>query len=173
MNSPSNPTHSKLLEFFSMQLQDIYWAETKLIKTLPKLRDAATSPTLRQAFDDHYQQTKIHASRLESVFELIGEESKMQKCPAMAGIAEEGLDLIDETNSGTAQRDVALIFAGQKAEHYEIATYGGLVTLAKTLGLEQAATLLAQTLEEEKETDALLSRIAETSINYQAAQEPA
>jgi ferritin-like metal-binding protein YciE len=90
----------------------------------------------------------------------------------MAGIVDEGEDIIDDTEEGTAQRDVGLIFAGQKAEHYEIATYGGMVTLAKTLGYNDAADLLGQTLAEEKEADALLTQIAENNVNYQASTEP-
>ena len=93
------------------------------------------------------------------------------KCPAMAGIVSEGEEIIDDTDAGSAQRDVGLIFAGQKAEHYEIATYGGMVTLAKTLGYQEAADILAQTLAEEKEADELLTSIAENDINYQASTE--
>lgn len=90
----------------------------------------------------------------------------------MAGIADEGSDLIDETEEGTAQRDVGLIFAGQKAEHYEIATYGGLATLANTLGYDEVKSILGQTLQEEKQADELLTQIAESGINYQAGTEP-
>ena len=163
---------SKLKSFFIDGLQDIYWAEKKLVKTLPKLQEAATSTQLKTAFSDHLEQTKNHVKRLEKVFDLIGEPSNTKKCHAMAGIADEGNDLIDETEEGTAQRDVALIFAGQKAEHYEIATYGGLKQLAKTLGYSEAAEVLDQTLAEEKEADVLLTEIAENGINYQASQEP-
>lgn len=165
-------THSKLQEFFRKQLEDIYWAEKKLVKVLPKLQEAATTEKLKGAFRDHLSQTRNHVTRLENVFEIIGQEAKATKCPAMAGITEEGEEIIDETESGTAQRDAALIFAGQKAEHYEIATYGGLVTLAKTLGYNDAAEVLGQTLAEEKEADALLTQIAEHDINYKAAREP-
>src|SRR3954470_12265279 len=154
---------SKLHQFFLQQLQDVYWAEKKLVKTLPKLSDAATSQRLKQAFNDHLEQTINHVTRLENVFRLLGEEPKALKCPAMAGIVDEGADIIDETDDGSAQRDVGLIFAAQKAEHYEIATYGGLVQLAKTLGFTDAANVLAQTLSEEKEADALLTQIAENS----------
>lgn len=169
--TPSTAADSKLQEFFVDQLQDIYWAEKKLVKTLSKLEQAATTDKLKQAFMDHQQQTKDHVSRLEKVFSMIGEEPDAQKCPAMAGIIDEGEDIIDETDEGSAQRDVGLIFAGQKAEHYEIATYGGLVQLAKTMGRDDAAQLLARTLEEEKQADALLTEIAENNINYQAAME--
>ena len=163
--------NSKLNMFFLSQLQDLYWAEKKLVKTLPKLAEAATSFKLKQAFNDHLEQTKNHVTRLENVFQMMGEEPKALKCPAMAGIVDEGEDIIDETDSGSAQRDVGLIFAAQKAEHYEIATYGGLVTLARTMGLNQGAELLEQTLEEEKVTDTLLTKIAEEDANVKASTE--
>ncbi|MGN8072489.1 YciE/YciF ferroxidase family protein [Mucilaginibacter sp. SMC90] len=165
-------TDSKLREFFVDQLEDLLWAEKKLVKTLPKLQEAATSAELKDAFGNHLTQTQNHVTRLEQVFGLIGEDVDTTKCAAMAGIVDEGEDIIDETEEGTAQRDVGLIFAGQKAEHYEIATYGGMVTLAKTLGYNDAADLLVQTLEEEKEADNLLTQIAENNINYQASTEP-
>jgi ferritin-like metal-binding protein YciE len=165
-------TDSKLKEFFIDQLEDLLWAEKKLVKTLPKLQEAATSAELKDAFGNHLTQTQNHVTRLEQVFGLIGEDVDTTKCAAMAGIVDEGEDIIDETEEGTAQRDVGLIFAGQKAEHYEIATYGGMVTLAKTLGYNDAADLLSQTLEEEKEADNLLTQIAENNINYQASTEP-
>jgi ferritin-like metal-binding protein YciE len=165
-------TQSKLKEFFVDQLQDIYWAEKKLVKTLPKLQDAATFPELKQAFNDHLRETENHVTRLREVFQLVDEPVTAQKCPAMSGIVDEGEDIIDDTDYGSAQRDVGLIFAGQKAEHYEIATYGGLVSLAKTLGYDEAAEKLEQTLKEEKRADVLLTQIAESHINYQASMEP-
>src|SRR3954470_13250812 len=165
-------TDSKLQEFFVDQLQDIYWAEKKLLKTLPKLEDAATSDQLKNAFQNHLEQTQEHVNRIKEVFNMIGLEAESTKCHAMAGIVDEGSDIIDETDEGSAQRDVGLIFAAQKAEHYEIATYGGLVQLAKTLGLNGAANLLHQTLAEEKEADALLTQSAEGSSNFQASREP-
>jgi ferritin-like metal-binding protein YciE len=171
--SPGTATvqNSKLQEFFVDQLQDIYWAEQKLVKTLPKMEDAAHSGELRQAFNSHLQETKNHVSRLEKVFELIGVPAEAKKCHAIAGIADEGEEIIDETDENTAQRDVGLIFAGQKAEHYEIATYGGLVQLARTLGYMDAAEILGVTLAEEKKADSLLTRIAENGINVQAKEE--
>ena len=162
---------SKLKEFFTEQLEDLLWAEKKLVKTLPKMRDAATSAELKEAFGNHLIQTQSHVSRLEQVFDIIGEDVDTTKCPAMAGIVEEGEDIINETEEGTAQRDVGLIFAGQKAEHYEIASYGGMVTLAKVLGFNDAADLLEKTLGEEKEADSLLTQIAENNINFLAARE--
>jgi ferritin-like metal-binding protein YciE len=164
--------NSKLKEFFVKQLQDIYWAEKKLVKTLPKLQEATTNSELRKAFEDHLIQTEDHVARLREVFQLIDEPVTAKKCPAMSGIVDEGEDIIDDTDDGSAQRDVGLIFAGQKAEHYEIATYGGLVSLAKTLGFDEVAGKLEKTLAEEKQADVLLTQIAENHINYDASLEP-
>jgi ferritin-like metal-binding protein YciE len=163
--------NSKLQEFFVDQLKDIYWAEQKLVKTLPKLEEAAHSDELKAAFNSHLQETKNHVSRLENVFELIGEKAEAVECHAMAGITDEGEEIIDETDDNTAQRDVGLIFAGQKAEHYEIASYGGLIELARTLGYTDAADTLNETLAEEKKADQKLSDLARNGINAQAAAE--
>ena len=164
--------NSKLQQFFVDQLEDIYWAEQKLVKTLPKMEEAASSDELKQAFNSHLQETINHVSRLEKVFDLIGEPAQAKKCHAMTGIVEEGEDIIDETEEHTAQRDTGLIFAGQKAEHYEIASYGGLVQLAKTLGYNDAAEILGVTLAEEKKADRKLTQIAEGGVNDHAAAEP-
>jgi ferritin-like metal-binding protein YciE len=164
---------SKLKEFFVDQLQDIYWAEKKLVKALPRLRQAATIQQLKDAFGIHHTETEKHVERIERVFQMIGEERHTTRRAAMAGIVEEGEDIIDETDEGTAQRDVGLIFAGQKAEHYEIATYGGLMSLALALDYSDAAELLRQTPEEEKAADTKLTSIAKNHVNYQAAREHA
>ena len=169
INSPVQ--NSKLKEFFIEQLKDIYWAEKKLVKKLHKLSEATTTPQLRDALNNHLTQSRVHAERLEKIFAMIGLEADAKKCPAMSGIIEEGEDIIDDTDEGTAQRDVGIIFAAQKAEHYEIATYGGLAQLAKTLGYMEAKELLGQTLQEEKNTDELLTQIAESGVNYQASRE--
>lgn len=173
METQAVATDSKLKEFFIDQIKDVYWAEKKLVKTLPKMQDAATTQQLKDAFANHLVQTREHVNRLDQVFTMIGEEADATKCHAMVGIVDEGADIIDDTDDGTAQRDVGLIFAGQKAEHYEIATYGGLVTLAQVLGHEDVATILQKTLAEEKEADQLLTQIAEHDINYRAAREHA
>ena len=162
---------SMLLEFFSDEIKDIYWAEKHIIKTLPKMQKAATSAELKTAFADHLEATKNHAVRLEKVFELLGKKAQAKKCDAMEGIIKEGEGIIEETEDGTATRDVGLILAAQKVEHYEISTYGGLCQLAKTLGKDDIADLLYQTLQEEKETDELLTDIAENSVNYEASTE--
>ncbi len=162
---------SMLKGFFEDELKDIYWAEKNIVKALPKMQKAATSEKLQQAFEEHLQQTQIHVERLEQVFEILGKRAQAKKCDAMAGILEEGNGIVGETEKGTATRDVGLILSAQKVEHYEIATYGGLAQLAKTLGLDDVAGLLEETLEEEKETDACLREIAESDINYAAAEE--
>lgn len=174
---PQTPTHSteqgdtSLEDLFLDCIKDIYWAENHLVKTLPKMIKAAGSAQLQKAFADHLEVTLGHVSRLDQVFELLGKKKQAKKCDAMEGITIEGEGMIEDTLAGTASRDVALILAAQKVEHYEIGTYGGLAQLAKALGKQEVAGILAQTLAEEKEADALLSSIAENSINYEAAAE--
>lgn len=168
---PRTKENSKLRAFFIDQLQDIYWAEQKLVKTLPKLAGAAHSAELREAFMNHLEETKNHVTRVEQAFSMMGEKPEDKVCEALKGIAKEGEDIIDETDDNTSQRDVGLIFAGQKAEHYEIATYGGLVQLARTIHRGDVAELLGQTLNEEKKADELLTHIAEQGVNEQAAAE--
>lgn len=162
---------SLLKEFFVECLQDIYYAEKAITKALPKMMKAASSEELKGAFEDHLAVTEEQVSRLEQVFEAIGEKAKGKKCEAIEGIIKEGESIIEDTDEGTATRDVGLIMAAQKVEHYEIATYGGLVQLAQTLGEGEAAALLQETLDEEKETDQLLTDIAENDVNYQASEE--
>src|SRR6476620_8633129 len=142
---------SMLEEFFHGEIKDIYWAEKHLVKTLPKMKKAASSVDLQNAFADHLETTKEHVSRLEQIFELLGHKPQAKKCDAMEGITKEGESIIEDTEEGTATRDVGLIMAAQKVEHYEIATYGGLTQLARTLQLEEVASLLESTLKEEKE----------------------
>ncbi|HTI93516.1 MAG TPA: ferritin-like domain-containing protein [Puia sp.] len=162
---------SKLEKFFHDEIKDIYWAEKKLVQTLPKMAKAATSEDLKNAFTQHLEQTKEHVTRLEEVFELLGYKPQAKKCDAMEGITEEGASVIEDTEDGTSTRDVALIMAGQKAEHYEIATYGALAQIAKTLGHNDVASILTTTLEEEKKTDQTLTRLSETSVNRDASAE--
>ena len=160
-------TNLKLKEFFVHQLKDIYWGEKRIFKTLPKLQEAATTPELKDAFGQHQRQTQTHVERLEQVFGMVNEKVDSTKNPAMAGILDEGEDIIDETIKGTAQRDTGLILAGQKAEHYKIATYNGLANLAETIGYNNAADVLRKTLAEDRAADALLTQIAEHNVNYQ------
>jgi len=158
-------------DFFVDELKDIYWAEKHLTKALPKMQKAATSEELRNAFADHLAVTQTQVTRLEQAFELLGARPVAKKCDAMAGLVEEANGIIDETEKGTSIRDVGLVLAAQKVEHYEIATYGGLVTLAKTMGNDELSSLLEETLAEEKETDELLTSLAEGGINSAAATE--
>ncbi len=162
---------SLLQSFFADELKDIYWAEKHLVKTLPKMQKAATSQELKNAFADHLEVTRTHVTRLEQAFEAMGKKAQAKKCEAMEGITKEGESIIEDTEEGTSTRDVGLILAAQKVEHYEISTYGGLTQLAVTLGIDDVADLLSQTLAEEKEADSTLTDIAENNINYEAAEE--
>ena len=164
-------TDSLLLDFFHDELKDIYWAEKHLVKTLPKMKKAAGTQSLKDAFEEHLAVTKEHVSRLEQIFDMLGYTAQAKKCEAMEGITKEGDSIVEDTEEGTATRDVGLILAAQKVEHYEISTYGGLAQLARTLGQEEVAKILSTTLEEEKEADQSLTGIAENDINYQAAAE--
>lgn len=170
-NAGAGAGDALLRELFIESLQDIYYAEKAITKALPRMQQAATSQELVDAFETHLTQTEAQITRLAQVFESIGEDAEGKKCDAIEGIIKEAEGIISDTDEGTATRDVGLILAAQKVEHYEIATYGGLRQLAVTLGYDQAATLLQQTLDEEKQTDLLLTDIAENSVNYQAAHE--
>lgn len=160
-----------LEKFMYDSLRDIYWAEKHLLKALPRLSKAATNEELKSALDEHLQVTEEQVGRLEQVFELLGKKAQGKKCEAMEGLTKEAESVIEETEKGTATRDVGIIMAAQKVEHYEIATYGGLTQLAKTMGLDEVAELLGQTLQEEKDTDENLTSIAENDINLQAEEE--
>lgn len=164
-------SNSQLEKFFVDSLKDIYWAEKHLTKELPKMQKAATTQELKDAIDTHTAQTEEQVARLEQVFELMGKKPQAKKCDAMEGLIKEGQSIVEETEDGSMTRDVGIIMAAQKVEHYEIATYGGLVSLANTLGQTEVAEILNTTLEEEKETDSLLSGIAENDINWEAEQE--
>jgi ferritin-like metal-binding protein YciE len=167
----NSETSSRLEKFFVDEIKDIYWAEKHLVKTLPKMQKAASSEQLRHAFGEHLETTKEHVVRLEKVFEILGEKAEAKKCEAMEGITKEGESIIDETEKGTATRDVGLILAGQKVEHYEISTYGGLAQLARSLGHRDVSDSLESTLKDEKKADDLLTSIAEKHVNYEAAAE--
>lgn len=169
--SSAGQGNTQLEKYFTDSLKDIYWAEKHLTKALPKMQDAATTDELKTAIEEHIAQTEEHIHRLEQVFELMGKKAQAKKCDAMEGLIKEGESIVEETEDGSMTRDVGIIMAAQKVEHYEIATYGGLVQLAKTMGLDDAAGILAQTLEEEKETDKHLTEIAENDVNWEAEQE--
>ncbi len=164
---------SMLGDYFIEALKDIYWAEKALIKALPKMSRSATSKELKKGFDRHLEVTKKQVGRLEKVFRQMGKRAQGKKCEAMQGLIEESESIISETKDDSFTRDAALIISAQKVEHYEIAAYGGLVQLAKTMNKKGIANTLGVTLGEEKRTDELLTRIAEKSINVEAAQEEA
>ncbi len=170
-NTGKGEGNSQLDKYFTDSLKDIYWAEKHLTKALPKMHKAATTDELKNAIEEHLSQTEGHITRLEQVFEIIGKKAQAKKCDAMEGIIKEGTSIVEETEDGSMTRDVGIIMAAQKVEHYEIATYGALVQLAKVMGFEDAADILQQTLEEEKQTDAGLTEIAENNINWEAEQE--
>jgi len=162
---------SPLHKFFLDGLKDMYYAEKALTGALKKMQEAATTDELKDAFEDHQLQTQIHKQRLEKVFRLMGEKAEEKECHAMVGLIKEAKEIISSTKEGTMTRDAALIIAAQKVEHYEIASYGGLAQLAITMDHRKIADILEKTLEEEEETDQLLTEIAETSINFEAEEE--
>ena len=156
-----------LQELLVEQLRDLYNAEQQLIKALPKMAKAATNPDLRQGFETHLEQTRGHAERLEQIFSEMDMKARGKKCAAMEGLIEEGKELMEE-DAEPEVLDAGLIAAAQRVEHYEIAAYGTARTYAEVLALDNAAKLLQQTLDEEKETDQKLTELAESSINARA-----
>lgn len=164
-------TEPALRDLFLDELKDIYWAEKHLTKALPKMKKGASSDTVANAISEHLEITKVHVERLEQVFSLLGEKAVAKKCDGMEGLTKEGESVIDETEDGSATRDAGIIISAQKVEHYEISAYGSLRQLALTLGEQEVADILEQTLNEEKEADQLLTNIAENEINYEAAAE--
>jgi ferritin-like metal-binding protein YciE len=158
-------------DLFLEQVEDLYDAERRLVKALPKMAEAATSQALRQAFESHLLETEGHVSRLESVFRTLGQDPKTHTCDAMKGLISEGEDLIGDIDQSSL-RDAGLIAAANRVEHYEIAAYGSARTFAQTLGLDEAASLLQQTLQEEKRADQKLTQLAESMINDQALRTP-
>jgi ferritin-like metal-binding protein YciE len=166
-------TENTLRELFVDELRDLYDAENRLVKALPKLAKAANLEDLRSGFETHLEQTKEHVERLKQIIESLDEKPTGKKCPGMIGIIQEGEELMGEEFEGSVM-DAALISAAQRAEHYEIAAYGCVHAWAKELGEEEAAELLEKTLNEEKETDAKLTEIAEQvnpSANSEAGEE--
>jgi len=159
-----------LRELFIDSLKDIYWAEKALTKALPKMAKNATSENLITAINEHLTVTEGQVERLEQVFEILGEKASAKKCDAMEGLIKEGESIMEETQEGSV-RDAGIISASQKIEHYEIASYGTLAAFALTLNEEEAAALLQQTLEEEKEADTILTEAAYNTINFDATEE--
>jgi ferritin-like metal-binding protein YciE len=157
--------HKALKELFIDELKDIYSAENQLIKALPKMAKAATSDDLRAGFEEHLEQTKEHARRIEEICTELGEKPTGKKCGGMEGLINEGKEMMDEFEDDVL--DAAMISAAQRVEHYEIAAYGTVRTYAELLGHDRAVELLEQTLEEEKETDQKLTEPA-GAINVEA-----
>lgn len=162
-----NDSMKSLEDLFLDSLADMYYAEKQLTKALPKMAAAATHEHLRTAFETHLTETEGHVQKLEGVFEAFGKTPKGKKCPAILGIITEADDIATE-NKNSPTINAALIFAGQKAEHYEIASYGALRDWAKLLGNETAADLLTGVLQEEKAADAKLTELAESDCNAAA-----
>jgi ferritin-like metal-binding protein YciE len=158
-----------LRELFEDQLKDLYWAEKALTKSMPKVIKNATSQELIDALTYHAQITVKQVKRLEDVFETLGTKAKAEKCEAMEGLIKEGEEVMESTEDGVV-RDAGIIAAVQKIEHYEIASYGTLRSFAEILGENEAASLLEETLDEEKEADRKLTQIAESAINLEAAE---
>jgi ferritin-like metal-binding protein YciE len=159
---------NSLDDLLVMELEDLYDAEKRLCDVLPKMAEAATSPSLKQAFHEHSQQTRRHVSRLEEVFSRLGRSASRETCDAMKGLIKEGSEIIDATGDADV-KDAALIGAAQRVEHYEIAGYGTARTFAEHLGHPEIVRTLQMTLDEESKTDALLTQLAQASINVKAS----
>ena len=167
-NSGNDVAHG-LNELFEDMLKDIYWAEKALTKAIPKMVKKVTSEELVNALESHLEETKNHVARCEQIFEIMGKTARAKKCEAMDGLIKEAQEIMETTEEGVV-RDAGIIAAGQKVEHYEIATYGTMRAFAKILGEEEIMNLLEQTLTEEKQADEKLSEVAESSINLEAAE---
>src|SRR6476646_3124295 len=167
MESRMAKEQKKLDGLFHDTLKDIYFAEKKILATLPKMAKAAQSEELRAAFEKHHGETEGQVERLEQVFAVIDEKPQGKTCAAIVGITDEGAEIMQEYK-GSPALDAGLLAAAQAVEHYEISRYGTLIAWAEELGLEDAVALLQDTLEEEKATDETLSDIAKTSINQEA-----
>lgn len=161
---------SKLMKLFEDSLKDIYWAEKALTKALPKMAKKATSEELVSAIENHLEETEGQVQKVEQVFEIIGKKPVAKKCEAMDGLIKEAEEIMKNSEEG-AMRDAGIISAAQKVEHYEIASYGTLRTFAQTLGIDDAAQLLEEILDEEKSADEKLTDVAVSTINVQAAEE--
>ena len=155
-------------DLFLHTLQDIYYAENEIVKSLPEMIETASDTQLKQGLQMHLGETKNHVKRLEQVFQMIGQNPRSVDCPAIDGIIEEAEDVTGEVDDKSVL-DAAIIAAGQAVEHYEITRYGSLIAWAKQLGRQDAARVLEQTLAEEKEADKKLTNIAESKVNLQAA----
>jgi ferritin-like metal-binding protein YciE len=156
-----------LNDLFIEELRDIYHAERQLVRALPKLAKAATSPELREAIESHLAETEEQVSRVEQAFEMLNEPAKTKTCAGMMGIVEEGSEVIKENEKGAAL-DAGIIAGAQRAEHYEMAAYGTVISWARSLGHDDVAELLSVSLEEEKAADEKLTELAESGLNEAA-----
>ena len=168
MNLFTTTEFNSLQDLFVDQIRDLYDAEQRIVKALPKLIDAASSPELKQAFQQHLHETEGHVTRLERIFNQMGLDAKRETCEAMKGIISEGEQMVDAKGDSMV-KDAALIAAAQRVEHYEMAGYGTARTFALQLNLNEAASLLEQTLREEKAADEKLTQVAESRVNVKAA----
>ena len=169
---PTKASEKALDELFLETLKDIYYAEKKILKALPKMSKGANAAELSAAFDKHLQETEGQVERLEQIFEMLGKPARGKTCPAIDGIIEEGAEILEEFK-GAPALDAGLVAAAQAVEHYEIARYGTLLAWAKALGMQDAATLLEATLDEEEATDEALSELAEGGVNDEALKHAA
>jgi ferritin-like metal-binding protein YciE len=161
-----------LNDLFLAQLKDIYFAEKKIYRTLPKMAKATKVPELEQAFTAHREETQGHIERLEQVFEMMGKRPQVKPCEAINGIIAEGEETIEDFGESVAL-DTGLVAAGQAVEHYEMARYGALIAWAKQLGMPRAAALLNETLKEELKADQLLSKIGVSKVDKMATAKAA
>ncbi len=161
-----------LADLFYETLRDMYYAEKKILRSLPRMAKAASSEQLRKAFLTHRDETEGQVDRIEQVFELIGKSARGKTCDAIDGILEEGKEVMDDFSDSPAL-DAGLLAGAQAVEHYEISRYGTLIAWAKQLGLDQAAELLQETLQQESKTDALLTQIAKSAVNAAATSKAA
>ena len=171
MQEDSQMMNSMMEKLFLDQLRDLYYVEKTQVKALGKMAKKATTEELRDILMEHQEVSQEQLSRLDQIFEMLGKRAQAKRCPAMDGLQEEAEEMMSETEDDTLTRDVALIVTAQKVEHYEIASYGCLATLARTYGMQEVADLLQETLDEEKDADQQLTYIAENNINFEAGQE--
>ena len=161
-----------LSNLFYEGIKGMYWSEQQLVDALPKMAAAAGSQELAQAIVNHQAETTVHVERLEKVFDMMGTAARAKKCMALEGLTIDGEGVIENTDTGSPARDLGIIMASQKVEHYEIAAYTGLIGLAQKLGMADAAALLAETLQEEEASSGLLQQIADSDENINQSLEP-
>ena len=169
-NNVQDAQSSRLYKLFEDELKDIYWAEKALTKAIPQMIKKASSDELKEALQNHLEETEGHVERAEKIFQILGKDARAKKCEAMEGLVKEAKEIMSDTEEG-AMRDAGIISAAQKVEHYEIASYGTLRTFADVLGFSDIVDILNETLEEEKAADSKLTEVAYAAINEEAAAE--